>query len=122
MENKKILIAEDERPISKVLKLKLERYGYDVEAVFNGEEVLLSLEKGKYDLVILDMMMPKVNGFEVLQKLKELKNNVPVIVMSNLGQTEDVKRGKELGAFHYFVKSDTSLAVIAEAIQKILSK
>lgn len=78
---------------------------------------MVEAKAAKYDLILLDMIMPKMDGFTVLQKLKENGNKIPVIVTSNLGQDEDVKRAKDLGARDYLVKSDTPLVKIVEYIQ-----
>src|SRR3989338_3862411 len=99
---KKILLAEDEQAISKVLALKLVNSGYDVTTVDNGEKALAELAKNKYDLLLLDLLMPKVDGWSVLEKLKG--SNLKIIVTSNLGQEEDIKKAKALGALDFFIK------------------
>lgn len=118
--NKKImvLIAEDERPIANALSLKLSHEGFEVKTVYNGREALDSLEKENFDLLILDLMMPEVSGFEVLSKMKEKGIKVPVFISSNLSQTEDVNKTKELGAIDFFVKSDTPVSEIVSKIKK----
>lgn len=117
---KKILIAEDEKPMSKALEIKLGREGYDVKAAYNGQEAIDYLKKEKFDLVLLDLIMPKKDGFEVLTEIKNKKIKTSVIVLSNLGQEEDMDRAKSLGAKDFFVKSDTPIAEILEHIQKVL--
>lgn len=118
--NKKImvLIAEDERPIANALSLKLSHEGFEVKTVYNGREALDSLEKENFNLLILDLMMPEVSGFEVLSKMKEKGIKVPVFISSNLSQTEDVNKTKELGAIDFFVKSDTPVSEIVSKIKK----
>ncbi|MEI7604094.1 MAG: response regulator [bacterium] len=116
----KILIVEDEKPIAKALELKLTHSGLDAKAAFNGEEAIKLLEQEKFDLVLLDLIMPNMDGFAVLQNLKDKNIKVRVIVTSNLSQEEDVKKAKELGAIDYFVKSDTSLSKIVDYIQTAL--
>ena len=118
--NKKILVAEDEKPMAKALELKLSHSGFDVKTVFSGEEVLSAIEQESFDLILLDLIMPKTDGFHVLEKMKEKGSAVPVVVLSNLGQEEDVKRAKALGAKDYFVKSDTPIANIVDYAKKIL--
>lgn len=120
-EKKRILIVEDEKPMARALQLKLEHTGFEVDVTFDGEAGLDALDKERYDLVILDLVMPKMDGFKVLAALKERKNATPVIVISNLGQEEDIRRAKELGAREYFVKSNTSLADIIKHIKKTIS-
>lgn len=117
---KKILIAEDEKPMSKALEIKLGRAGYDVKAVYNGEEAIEILKKEKFDLLLLDLIMPKKDGFDVLAEIKNKKIKTAVIVLSNLGQEEDINKAKALGAKDFFIKSDTPIAQILEHIQKIL--
>lgn len=116
---KKILVAEDEKAISKALILKLNHAGFDATPAYDGEEAVAALTKGKYDLVLLDLMMPKMDGFSVLAAMQTQDIKVPVIVTSNLGQEEDIKKAKDLGAKDYFVKSDTALAEIVDKIKNL---
>lgn len=120
--SQKILIAEDERPMARALELKLKNSGFETKAVFDGREALDEIKKNKYDLLLLDLMMPVLNGFEVLEDLKKTKNKIKVIVSSNLGQSEDINRVKKLGAIDYFVKSDTSISEVIEHVKKALKK
>lgn len=115
----KVLIAEDERPMATALELKLQNSGFDAKAVFDGSSVLETLSKEKYDLLLLDIMMPKTNGFDVMKKMKEMKIDTKVIILSNLSQQEDQKRAKELGALEYFVKSDTPIVEIVKKISSL---
>jgi len=115
---KKILVAEDEKAIAKALELKLKHEGFSVKLALNGKEALDILSKEKFDLVLLDLMMPKLDGFGVLDGLKNIQNKTPVIVVSNLGQEEDKKRVKSLGAIDFLVKSDTPVAEIVNKIKK----
>lgn len=116
---KKILVAEDEKAISKALVLKLNHEGFTATPAYDGEEALALLAKEKYDLVLLDLMMPKIDGFSVLTQMKTQGIKVPVIITSNLGQEEDIKRAKSLGALDYYVKSDTALSEIIDKIKSI---
>ena len=118
---KKILVAEDERPLAKALELKLSHSGYEVTVATNGQEALDKLQNGGFDLVLLDLMMPVLDGFSVLEKLKSQNISVPVIVTSNLGQKEDIDKAKKLGAKEYFIKSNTQLSEIVEYIKTALS-
>ena len=114
----KILIAEDERAIAGALNLKLNHVGFDSSVAFNGREAMDNLQKEKYDLLILDLIMPQLDGFGVLAEIKEKGIKIPVIVASNLSQTEDINKAKELGAVDFFIKSDTPVAEIVEKIKK----
>jgi CheY-like chemotaxis protein len=118
---KKILIAEDEKPMAKALELKLKGSGFEAKAVFNGVEALAEMEKEKYDLLLLDLMMPVMDGFGVLEALKNKPDNKTlVIVSSNLSQAEDINRAKALGAVDYFVKSDTPISEVVNHIKAAL--
>ncbi len=114
---KKILIVEDEKPMARALELKLKHADFDAKAVFNGEECISELEKEKYDLILLDLVMPRMDGFSVLKKIKEMKIDTPVIIISNLSQKDDESKAKELGAKDFFIKSNTSIASIVEKIK-----
>lgn len=118
---KKILIIEDEKPMAKALELKLNKSGLETRVVFNGEDALQLLAKEKFDMILLDLVMPKMDGFAVLKELKSREIKTPVIVTSNLGQEEDAKKAKELGAIDYFIKSNTPIAQLVEYIKKYLS-
>lgn len=119
---KKILIVEDEKSLAKVLQIKLTRSGFEVECALNGEEGIKSLEKNKYDLVLLDLVMPKKTGFEVLEEIKDKNIKTNVIVTSNLGQESDIKEAKTLGAVDFLVKSNTPMSEIVKHIEKFLNK
>lgn len=116
---KKILIAEDEKPISNVLGLKLTNAGFEVTIVDNGEKVLAEVIKQKFDLLLLDLLMPGTDGWSVLEKLKG--SNLKIIVTSNLGQEEDVKKAKALGAQDFLIKSDVPLEGIVRRVNALLA-
>ncbi len=117
---KKVLVVEDERPMAHALQLKLTHAHFEVETAENGEEGLRLIEKGDFSLVLLDLVMPKLDGFSVLEKMKQKNIKTPVMILSNLSQEEDEKRVKTLGAKAFFVKSDTPIASIVEEVQKFL--
>ncbi len=119
-QEKKILIIEDERPISRALELKLTRAGFNAKTAADGEEGIHYLEKEKVDIILLDLVMPKKDGFAVLATLKERGIKTPVLVLSNLGQQEDFDRAKALGAKEFFIKSNTPIADIVHHIENIL--
>lgn len=114
---KKILIAEDEKPMANALSLKLTSAGFETTLVYDGESAVSAAKNTPFDLIILDLVMPKKDGFFVLAELRKLMIATPVIVSSNLSQEEDIKRAKELGARDYFIKSDTTLAQIVEKVK-----
>ncbi len=118
---KKILIAEDEPALSRVMSLKFTGSGYNVVVVEKGDLFLEIFDKENPDLVLLDLMIPGMDGFSILKEIKEVrKNDIPVIILSNLSQSEDKAKAKELGASDYFVKSDISISEIVEKVKLIL--
>ncbi|HSW65634.1 MAG TPA: response regulator [Bacillota bacterium] len=117
-DHKHILIVEDEKPLAHALQLKLEHDGYKVSVASNGQECLDAVATGEFDVVLLDLMMPIMDGFQVLQQLQAKPKRPSVIVLSNLSQREDEQRVLALGAKKYFIKSDTALSVIIDEIKK----
>lgn len=117
---KKILIVEDEKPLSHALKLKLSHEGYEVSVAENGEDGLKAATDEKFDLILIDIIMPKMDGFAVLAKLKERGSSTKIVVLSNLGQQEDVAKAKDLGAEDYLVKSNTPISRIVEKVHSIV--
>jgi len=118
---KKILVVEDEKPMAKAMEMKLDRTGFKVTAVFNGESALEELGKESYDLIMCDLIMPKMDGFQFMQELKARNITTPVIVMTNLSQDEDRVKATELGAQGFIVKSDTPIADIVEMVKGTLA-
>ena len=100
----KILLAEDEVDLNNIITKYLKKNGYSVESVFNGEEALDYLEYDEYDLIILDIMMPKINGFEVIKKLRSKGNHTPILLLTARNSSEDKVKGLDLGADDYIVK------------------
>lgn len=117
---KKILVAEDEQAYSRALVLKLQNSGFEVESVENGEGALKVLETSHFDLLLSDLIMPKMDGFELLQKLKEKGIDLKIIVISNLSQTEIEKKVKDLGAMDFICKSDVSIADVVSKIKDLV--
>lgn len=120
---KKILVVEDDNFLLNVYQTKLEKQGFESKFAKNGKEVFEILREYQPDLIILDLMIPKMNGFDVLKKLKGNNEHadIPVIVVTNLSQDEEKQRVNELGAKAYFVKSEVNMQNIIEKIQEILS-
>ncbi len=117
---KLLLIVEDERPLSHALEMKLKNQGYTTKVVTNGQDAIKELKSAKYDLMLMDLIMPMMDGFAVLEEMKNAKIAVPVIVLSNLGQDEDRAKTKALGAIDYFVKSNTPITDIVNRVQSSL--
>ncbi|MFA5125029.1 MAG: response regulator [Patescibacteria group bacterium] len=116
---KRILIAEDEKSMANALELKLNKSGFEAKAVYDGEQALATVTEGGYDLMLLDLMMPKLDGFGVLEGIKKKNLKIKVIITSNLSQEEDIKKAKDLGAIDYIVKSDTPIQAIVEKIKSL---
>lgn len=118
-----ILLVDDDPLIIRMYQNKLKREGYQVRTAFNGGEALLQLRKEKPDLILLDVMMPKMNGVETLRALKEdpKTKKIPVIILTNLGDNpEDIEGAKKLGALDYLVKSEISLRQLSERVRKAI--
>ncbi len=118
---KKILVCDDEKAINRALQLKLIYEGFDVVTVLNGDECLSAMAKETFDLVLLDLVLPQKDGFAVLEKLKELGNKVPIVIISNLGQEEDIERVKYLGVTQYLIKSNTSIMDMVNKVKEVLN-
>jgi len=116
----KILIIEDEKTLSKALELKLSLSGFAVTTALNGEDGVALLLKESFSLILLDLIMPKMDGFAVLTILKEHNIETPVIILSNLSQESDMRRTEELGAKEFFIKSNTPIMTIVERVIEIL--
>jgi len=116
-----ILVAEDEKPMANALKMKLESAGFAVTLAHNGEDALEALDNDTYPIMLLDMVMPQMDGFDVLEKMNERDEDIRIIVLSNLSQEEDREKAQELGAEEYFVKSDTSITDIVDRVKSMVA-
>lgn len=121
---KKILFIEDESALQKSVTEILKKEGYETISAFDGESGLKSAKEKKPDLILLDLILPKLDGFSVLEKLKEDKETkeIPVIVLTNLEDVKDVGRALELGATTYLVKAQYNLEEVLEKIKQVLEK
>lgn len=117
---KRILIVEDERPLAHALELKFHHEGFDTHICLDGEEALKEATEGKYDVILLDLIMPRMDGFTFLQEMKNRGVKTPTVILSNLGQDEDKTRAKDLGAVGYYVKSNTPIMEIIKQVQSLL--
>lgn len=120
----RILVVEDDPFLSSLACERLRKEGYTVTAVFDGQQGLQALEKEIPDLIILDIVMPVMDGFEVLKKMKadERYKAIPVVIFSNLGQEHEVEEGKKLGADDFLVKAKFTLREVIEKIEALLKK
>jgi len=121
---KKILFVEDESALQKTFGEILSQEGYEMTSALDGEAGLRLAKLDKPDLILLDLILPKINGFEVLKSLKENKEtkNIPVIVLTNLEAMEDIDKAISLGAISYLVKTEYDLEEVLEKIKNIISK
>lgn len=119
-----ILIVEDETFLANLLLLRFKKEGFNVVQAFNGVEALDKLEVQHPDIVILDLILPQKNGFEVLESISQNPQltDIPVIIVSNLGQDSDVERGKLLGAIDYYVKARLSIDELVGKVRGLLAK
>ncbi len=116
----RILIIEDEPVHLNVMKAKLEYEGYDVLVAVDGEAGYQMIKQEKPDLVLLDIILPKLDGFGVLEKLKKDKINIPIIIVSNSGQPVEVDRAMKMGVKDYLVKAEFNPADVLEKVEKVL--
>jgi DNA-binding response OmpR family regulator len=123
-EGKKILWVEDDKLLSNILSKKIENSGYELTRVDNGKDALNYLENKIPDIIILDILLPEMNGFDILQALKSKKNlkGVPVIILSNLSRQADIDKAKNLGADKFLVKAAVSLDEILKETELEMSK
>lgn len=124
MENKKIkiLVVEDDAMISSMYKTKFESDGFDVLTADNGAVGLEIAKKEKPDLIMLDVILPQLDGFSVLEEIKkdETTKNIPVVMLTNLGTDEDKEKGQKLGAVDYLVKASLTPGQISEKIKSYI--
>lgn len=121
-QGKCILLVEDDRFLRKAAEVRLRRAGYTVLTAADGEEALATARTTRPDLVLLDLIMPRLQGFEVLKVLRTQDNmqNVPIVVLTNLSQDADRERAMAQGASGYLVKANLSLDALADAVDNVL--
>lgn len=117
-DQKQVLIVEDEKPLAHALRLKLEHEGFAVTIAENGQQCLDFTASQHFDVLLLDLIMPEIDGFQVLEQLKQRGDMPSVLVLSNLSQNEDEERVLALGAKKFFIKSDTPLTAIVDAVRQ----
>ena len=118
----KVLIIEDDRFLRKIYKNKLEAEGFEVTEAIEGEEGLHKSVSDSPDLIVLDLMLPRKDGFDVLQDIKKnpQTKDIPVIILTVLGQESDIKRGLDLGATNYLIKGQTDLNQVVKVVKQTL--
>lgn len=120
---KKVLIIEDDEHVSKVYDIKLKMENIDTTIARDGDEGVKICSAEKPDLILLDLMLPKKDGFEVLEEIKKNDDckHAPVFILSNLGQQSDIDKAKNLGAAEYMVKADTKISDIVDKVKSYLN-
>ena len=123
MSKEKILLVEDDSFLSNMYATKLELEGYEVDIAEDGEVGYEKAVSGNPDVVLLDIMLPKLDGFGVLEKMKSNAStqNIPVILLTNLSQNEDIQKGLALGANDYLVKAHFMPSEVVAKIKKLIS-
>lgn len=120
--SKRILLVEDDRFLRELMSRKLIEGGFDVVQAVDGESGIEKSKEGGFDMILLDLILPGIDGFDVLKAIKENPNSssIPIIILSNLGQKEEIERGLELGAVDFLIKAHFTPGEIIEKISKIL--
>lgn len=120
----RVLVVEDETFLVKIYAVKLKKEGYEVSIASDGEQAVAMARDLKPDLILLDLILPKMNGFDALEAMRASQENkhTPVIILSNLGQEEDMKRARAFGVDAYLVKANHSIQEIVDKIRETLKK
>ena len=124
MEKKKILIVEDDNFVAEVYFAKLTEMGYEAILAQNGEEGIATLKKDKLDMILLDILMPIMNGMEMLEEIKKREDwkNIPVILLTNVGEKESIQKVREMGVKNYLIKSHFTPAEVIEKIESVFKE
>ena len=117
---KKILLVEDDPLLIDIYTTKLKDAGFVVSVATDGRMALELFEKDKPDLILLDIVLPNTNGWEVLKQIKKDNNTTKVVILSNLGQKEEIEKGIMLGADKYLIKANYTPSEVIEEIKKLL--
>ena len=120
----KILLIEDEEMLANMYEVKFKNEGFELEKALDGAQGLEKAKSIKPDFILLDIIMPKMDGFSVLKALKDdaSTKDIPVMLLTNLGQDEDVEKGNELGAVGYLVKANITPSEVVEEVKKKMGK
>ena len=120
----KILIVEDDKFLRELIAKKLLKEGYEVEEAIDGEDGVRKTKEVMPDLILLDLILPGIDGFEVLKRIKEDEKTafIPVVILSNLGQKDEIEKGLNLGAVDFLIKAHFTPEEIVEKIKLVLAK
>lgn len=124
LDMQKVLLVEDDEMLHGMYTQKFKNQGYAVLSAYNGADGLKIAEAEHPDIILLDVIMPKMDGFVALKKIRKgtTTANIPVILLTNLGQEEDVRKGRELGANDYFIKANHTPQEVVEKVKVLLNK
>ena len=123
---KKILLVEDDPFLIDIYQTKLENSGFEVEVAENGEKALELLKEKVFDSMLLDIVLPRIDGWKILEEIKKMKKEredlekMKIVVWSNLGEKEDIKKGLSLGATSYLIKANFTPSEVVREIEKLL--
>ncbi|OHA78007.1 MAG: hypothetical protein A3G10_02380 [Candidatus Wildermuthbacteria bacterium RIFCSPLOWO2_12_FULL_49_9] len=119
---KKILLVEDDPLLVDIYTTKLRQSGFEGQVAEQGEKALAAIEEGKPDLVLLDIVLPSMDGWDILRQVREIEKfrGIPIIILSNLGQKEEIEKGLRLGASKYLIKAHYTPSQIAEEVVKLI--
>lgn len=119
-----LLLIEDDVFLGSIYKTKFEQQGFRVSVADNGEDGLADAKRKKPDIILLDVLLPRVDGFEVLHELKQdkLTASIPVVLLTNLGQKEDITKGLERGAVDYLIKAHFKPSETVAVVKRVLAK
>lgn len=118
---KKILIIEDENALASVLAAKFKFEGFNASIAVNGEDGLQKIAEWQPDLILLDIVMPKMNGYEVLEDLQKRNNKIPVMIISNSGQDIELEKIKKMGVVDYIIKTQIEPGAVVQKVNKLLN-
>jgi len=121
---RKIVLVEDDSLMSSILATHLIKEGFSIVSVTNGTQAFERIQAEQQSIVLLDIVLPGISGFDILQKLKqeESTKSIPVLILSNLGSKEEIQRGMELGAEAYLVKANSMVEEITGKVREILNR
>lgn len=124
MSAKKILVVEDDKFLNNAYKVKFTKAGFEVKVATDGNEAIKALGEFTPDVILLDLIMPIKDGFATLEEIRanQAWKAIPIVIASNLGQQEDIKRGMSLGATDFIIKSDMSMEELLKKVTDIVAK
>ena len=121
--NRKVLIVEDDKFLLRAYTTRMKKEGFEILEANDGNEAMEQVKNNTPDVILLDIIMPNKDGFAFLEELRadEEHKDIPVFIISNLGQAADIQRAKDLGIEDYFVKADIAIADVVEVVENFLN-